>query len=243
LEKIGWVVCIIDRRPSKNCKYISVTISKDNTDRYFASVLVQEQINQLPKTGKSVGIDLGLKDFCILSTGEKIDNPRWFRESQTKLCKAQKHFARKQKNSRRFKKCKLKVARLHKKVSDQRKHFHHELSTKLIKSFDHLGIENLNIKGMIKNRCLAKSIQDAGWAQFISFLEYKSVWYGKQVIKVGRFFASSKTCNHCGHKNTNLKLKDREWVCTSCGCVNDRDHNAAQNILQESLKIQAQGVA
>lgn len=196
LEKIGRVPIIIDRRPPIDCKYLSVTVTKDKTNKYFVSVLVEENI--LPKfepTGKTVGIDLGLKHFITLSTGEKIDNPRWFRENQTKLRKAQQNLNRKKKGSNRYNKCKLKVARLHSKISNQRKWFHHQVSLDLVKRFDFIGIEDLNISGMLKNRKLSKSVSDVGWSQFCTFLKYKSEWNCKVLQEIGRFYPSSKSCS------------------------------------------------
>ena len=243
LEKIGWVSAVIDRRPSKDCKFMSVTISKDKCGKFYASVLVQEEISHFIPTGKAVGVDLGLKDFLITSEGEKIANPRFLRESQAKLRKAQKNLSKKMKGSVRFKKCKLKVAHIHSKVSNQRKNFHHQVSLHLVRDYDFIGMEDLNVKGMVKNRRLAKSISDAGWSQFVSFIEYKSAWYGKQVVKIGRFFPSSKTCSECGWVKADLKLSDREFICQECGSVLDRDVNASINILNESVRISAQGVA
>ena len=245
LEKIGKVKVVIDRRPPSDCKYMSVTVSRDKLNKYFVSVLVQE--NTAPRfepTGKSVGIDLGLKHFLTLSTGEKIENPRWFRESQARLRKAQKNLSRKKKGSSRYNKCKLKVAGVHTKTTNQRKWFHHQVSLDLVRRFDFIGIESLNVAGMKKNHCLAKSISDAGWSQFISFTKYKSEWNYKIVQEIDRWFPSSKLCGDCGAINKELKLDDREWVCTSCGCVHDRDGNASRNIEVEALRIfKAQGVA
>ena len=169
---------------------------------------------------------------------------RWFRESQAKLRKAQKNLSRKKKGSTRYNKCKLKVARVHSKTTNQRKWFHHQVSSDLVKSFDFIGMENLNVAGMKKNHRLAKSISDAGWSQFVSFLRYKSDWNHKIIQEIDRFFPSSKLCGDCGSVNHELKLDDREWVCTSCGCLHDRDLNASMNIEVEALRVfSAQGVA
>jgi len=245
LEKIGRVKIIIDRRPLKDCKFMSATVSKDKVGKYFVSVLVQEEIKpKCVSSGKSVGIDLGLKHFLTLSTGDKVENPRWFRESQAKLKKAQQNLNHKKKGSTRYNKCKLKVARIHSKIANQRKWFHHQVSIDLVRRFDFIGMENLNVAGMKKNRSLAKSVSDAGWSQFTSFIRYKADWNRKVVQYIDRFFPSSKLCGDCGAINNNLKLGDREWVCTSCGCVHDRDGNASKNIEAEALRIfSAQGVA
>lgn len=245
LEKIGWISAVINRRPSNNCKFCSITISKDKVGKYFASVLVEENHIPSPKTNQAVGVDLGLKELAITSDGVKYENPRWFRESQAKLRKAQKNLSRKVKGSSRWEKSRLRVARLYSKTTNQRKWFHHQISSDLVKNYDFIGLEDLNVAGMKKNRKLAKSISDAGWGQLVSFIEYKAKWNDKEVIKINRFFPSSKTCFECGSINKELKLSDREWTCESCGCILDRDINAASNILSEALNIKqtAQGVA
>jgi putative transposase len=246
LEKIGHIKIVIDCRPPSECKYMSVTVTKDKVGNYFASVLVEENITpRFEPTGKAVGIDLGLKHFVTLSTGEKIENPRWFRESQAGLRKAQQHLSRKKKGSSRYQKCKLKVARIHLKTSNQRRWFHHQVSLDLVRRFDFIGMEDLNVAGMKRNRSLAKSVSDAGWGQFASFLRYKSDWNRKAIQEIDMFFPSSKLCGDCGSLNHELKLEDREWVCESCGCVHDRDGNASRNIEVEALRIfnTAQGVA
>jgi putative transposase len=246
LEKIGHIKVVIDRRPPKDCTFMSVTVTRDKTNKYFVSVLVEEPTQpRFVPTGKSVGIDLGLKHFLTLSTGEKIENPRWFRESQARLRTAQKNLSRKKKGSTRRDKCKLKVSRIHAKTTNQRKWFHHQVSLDLVRRFDFIGMESLNVAGMKKNHCLAKAVSDAGWSQFVSFTKYKSEWNHKVVQEVDRFFPSSKLCGDCGAVNHELKLEDREWVCTSCGCLHDRDTNASRNIEVEALRIfeTAQGVA
>ena len=245
LEKIGSIPVVIDRRPSTDCKYMSVTVTRDKTHKYFVSVLVEENTQpRFEPTGKSVGIDLGLKHFLTLSSGEKIENPRWFRESQARLRKAQKNLSRKKKGSTRYNKCKRKVARVHGKTTNQRKWFHHQISLDLVRRFDFIGMESLNVAGMKKNHCLAKSISDAGWSQFVSFVKYKSDWNCNVVQEIDRFFPSSKLCGDCGAINHELKLDDREWVCVSCGVLHDRDVNASGNIEDEALRIfSAQGVA
>ena len=243
LEKIGWVKTVVERRPSKDSKYLSVTVSKDPTQKYFVSVLVDEQVlEKVPQTRRVVGIDLGLKELVITSEGIKYENPQWFRENQAPLRRAQKNLSRKKKGSSRYIKSKIKVARIHSKTANQRKWFHHQVSLDLVRVYDFIGLEDLNVKGMVKNRKLSKSISDAGWAQFVSFLEYKALRNDKVVQKINRFFPSSKMCFDCGTIKQDLTLKDRSWVCESCGCMPDRDINAARNILREAQDI-AQGVA
>ena len=238
LEKIpGPIKLIKDKDIPVGSKLMNVTISKNLCNQFFASVLVETEISPLPNTGKSVGIDLGLKEFLIRSDGETVKNPRLFRDSQAKLKIAQRNLARKRKGSVRRRKAKLKVARIHNKIANCRKDFLHKETTKLVKEFDFIGIEDLNVSGMVKNHKLAKSISDASWSEFVRMLTYKALWYGKEVVKIGRFFASSKTCNCCGWKNVYLTLQNRIFNCRECGSSIDRDLNAAKNILKEALRI------
>ena len=234
LEKIGKVKMIVDRELPCG-KLMSVTISKNPSGQYFASILIETEIDYKPKTNNEVGIDLGLKTFATQSDGIEIANPKFLNKNQVKLRRMQQHLSRKQKGSNRRNKCRLKIARLHQKIANQRDWFLHNYSTSLINNYDRIYIEDLNVSGMVKNHCLAGAISDVGWSKFTSMLIYKSVWYGKDVVKVDRFFASSKTCS-CGAKNDDLKLSDREWVCTSCGSVNQRDLLAANNILKEGRR-------
>jgi putative transposase len=218
------------------------TISKTPTNEYFVSILVETEHTKLPKTGKSIGIDLGLKDFVITSDGYKYKNNRYTKTYQTKLKKAQQHLSRKKKGSNRHQKQKLKVAKLHKKITNSRLDNLHKVSTELIKKYDTIILEDLNIKGMIKNHKLAKHIADASWSKFITLLTYKAEWNDKQIVKIDRFFPSSKTCNCCGYINQNLKLDVREWTCPSCSTKLDRDLNASKNILNEGYKIISSGI-
>ncbi|MDY0389192.1 MAG: RNA-guided endonuclease TnpB family protein [Methanolobus sp.] len=234
LEKIGKVKIVVDRKLPDG-KLMSVTVSKNPSGQYFASILIETEINYKPKTNKEVGIDLGIKTFSTQSDGVEIDNPKFLRKNQAKLRRMQQHLSRKQKGSNRRNRCRLKIAKLHQKVTNQRDWFLHNYSTSLISSYDRIYIEDLNVSGMVKNHCLAGAISDVGWSKFTSMLVYKAEWYGKDVVKVGRFYASSKTCE-CGVKNDNLKLSDREWVCEACGLINQRDELAANNILKEGRR-------
>jgi putative transposase len=218
------------------------TISKTPTNEYFVSILVETTHTATPKTGKSIGIDLGLKDFVITSDGYKYKNNRYTKTYQTKLKKAQQHLSRKKKGSNSYQKQKLKVARIYKKITNSRLNNLHKVSTELIKKYDTIILEDLNIKGMIKNHKLAKHIADASWSNFITLLTYKAEWNDKQIVKIDRFFPSSKTCNCCGYINQNLKLDVREWTCPSCGTKLDRDLNASKNILKEGYKIISSGI-
>jgi putative transposase len=218
------------------------TISKTVTGEYFVSILVETTHKLVSKTGKTVGIDLGLKDFAITSDGHFYKNNRYTKTYAKKLKKAQQHLSNKVKGSNRYKAQKLKVAKLHKKITNSRVDNLHKVSSDLIKKYDVIVLEDLNIKGMVKNHKLAKSISDASWGKFIELLTYKAQWDDKQIVHVSRWFPSSKTCNCCGYINQNLKLKDRTWTCPSCKVVLDRDLNASKNILKEGLKDISAGI-
>ena len=237
LEKIGKVKLVVDRAVPVGCQFMSVTVSKNKCGQFFASVLVEMEIIHKPKTGKSIGLDIGLKTFLTGSDGLTVENPSYFRESQAELRQAQQHLSRKKKGSVRRKKARLKVAKIHNNIANQRNTFIHQITTKLINAYDFIAIEDLNVAGMVKNRKLAKSISDASFAEFYAVLSYKAAWYGKAVVKVDRWFASSKTCSCCGWKNEKLTLSDRTFNCSSCGLEKDRDLNASENILKEALRV------
>lgn len=234
LEKIGKVKMVVDRELPYG-KLMSVTISKNPSGQYFASILIETEINHKQKTNKEVGLDLGIKTFSTQSDGIEINNPKFLNKNQVKLRRLQQHLSRKVKGSNRRNKCKLKIAKLHQKIINQRDWFLHNYSTQLINNYDKIYIEDLNVSGMVKNHCLAGAISDVSWSKFTSMLIYKSDWYGKDVVKINRFYASSKTCK-CGVKNNDLKLSDREWICKSCGSINQRDLLAANNILKEGRR-------
>jgi putative transposase len=236
LEKIGLVKIVLDRNIPDEVELKSATVSKTPTGKYFVSILVKQNLNPIPSSGKIVGIDLGLKDLMTLSNGQVINNPKWFRENQSKLKKAQKHLSRKTKGSNRYNRQRMKVAKVHENITNSRTYFYHNISTALMNTFDLIVLEDLNVSGMLKNHKLAKSISDASWSSFVSMLEYKCNWYGKMVVKINRFFPSSKTCSNCGHKEDKMPLSVREWICPSCGSKHDRDFNASINILKEGWK-------
>jgi len=217
------------------------TISKTPTNEYFVSILVETEHNKLEKTGKSIGIDLGLKDFVITSDGYRYKNNRYTKTYAKKLKEHQQHLSRKTKGSNRYQKQKLKVATIHKKITNSRLDNLHKVSTELIKKYDLIVLEDLNIKGMIKNNKLSKHIADASWSKFIELLTYKAEWNDKKIVKIDRFFPSSKTCNSCGYINQNLKLDMRDWTCPSCNTKLDRDLNASVNILNEGYKLISSG--
>ena len=213
----------------------SVTITKDASGRYFVSILVEENIATLPMTDKTIGIDLGLKSFLITSEGETIDNPKYYARAEKKLAKRERKKAKKKKGSKNRNKARIKVARLHAKVADMRRDFQQQLSTRLLRENQTICLESLAVKNMLKNHCLAKAIQDVGWSEFVRQLEYKAAWYGRTVVKIDRFYPSSKTCSACGHILDELGLEVRTWVCPECGVCHDRDINAAKNIVSVGL--------
>ena len=217
-------------------KIKSCTISKTPTNEYFVSILVETTHIISPKTGKSVGIDLGIKDFAITSDGYKYKNNRYTKTYAKKLKENQQHLSRKVNGSNRYQKQKLKVATIYKKITNSRLDNLHKVSSELIKKYDLIVLEDLNIKGMIKNHKLSKHIADASWSKFIELLTYKAEWNNKKIVKIDRFFPSSKTCNSCGYINQNLKLDMRSWTCPSCNTKLDRDLNASINILNEGYK-------
>lgn len=223
----------VDRKFNGNPK--SITVSRNHSGQYFVSVLVEETVELKPCTGKSIGIDMGLKDLFIFSDGTVINNPKWFRESQSKLTKAQRHLSSKTKGSARYEKQRVKVAKIHQHIVNQRQWLLHNLSTYLVNNYDEIIVENLNVKGMVKNHKLSKSISDASWSTFVSMLSYKSNWYGRTFHKIDRFCPSSKTCGCCGHIVDKLPLSIREWQCPSCETIHDRDLNAARNILSKGI--------
>jgi putative transposase len=233
LTKMSPMKMVVDRKFNGAPK--SVTISRNPSGQYFVSVLVEEELELKPNTGRSIGIDLGLKDLIVMSNGLKISNPRWFRESQSKLKRAQQHLSRKVKGSNRWNKQRIKVAKNHQKITNQRNWFYHNLSTWLVNNYDTICMEKLNVKGMVKNRRLAKSIQDVSWSSFVSMVAYKSNWYGRSFQQIDTFYPSSKLCSCCGHKMASMELSVREWTCPSCGSLHDRDLNAAMNILLKGL--------
>ena len=235
LEKIGKIKFIQDREFPEFFKFMNVTISKNPSGEYYASILIEQEINHKPKTNKECGIDVGIKSFSVQSDGVEVDNPKYFSKNQTKLKRLQQHFSRKQKGSKRRDKCRIKIAKLHQKIVNQRQWFLHSYSTYLIDNYDTIFIEDLDVKGLLENKQLSKEISDVSWSEFFRMLQYKADWYGKEVHRVGRYYASSKTCG-CGVKNENLKLSDRVWTCGSCGTKNNRDELASLNILKEGRR-------
>lgn len=245
LPKIGWVKVKAHRRIGGIIK--SATISMTPTGKYFISINCETEIAPLPKTKSSVGIDLGLENFAILSTGEKIGNMRFFNKLSKKLAKEQKILSRralvakkegrKLSDSKNYQKQRIKVAKIHEKIANQRKDFLHKLSTELVKNHDIICIEDLSSKNLMKNHKLAKSIGDVSWFEFVRHLHYKADWYGKNVVKISRWYSSSQICSDCGFSSGKKPLSVREWTCTNCGSHRDRDINASINILNEGLRL------
>ena len=223
----------------------TVTISKTTTNKYFASILVQDN-KPVPKTKKikestAIGIDLGIKTFAALSDGTQYENPKHLKKALKRLKMLQKRASKKQKGSSNRKKANLKVALAHEKVANQRKDFLHKFSDAITKQFDAICVENLNIKGMVKNRNLAQAVSDVSWSAGLDMLKYKSEWRGKTYLEIGRFDPSSKLHNNCGYLNNELTLADRTWVCPKCGESVNRDINAALNIKQFGLSSLGMG--
>jgi putative transposase len=235
LPKLGFVKFKKSRKVLGNIK--SVTISKNVLGKYYISVLCETEIQKLPVSDNNIGIDLGLKEFCITSNKDFVSNPKFLRKSELKLKRAQRKLSlRKKGSNRRFRQQK-KIFKLHEKIRNQRLDFLHKLSTKLVNENQVICLEDLNVSNMVKNHKLAKSISDVSWSKFVELLKYKCNWYGRELVQVDKFFPSSKMCSNCGNIKKDLTLKDREYVCSFCGLVIDRDYNSALNILREGLRI------
>ena len=236
----------LHRQPKGMIK--SATISRHASGKYYISLLCKEEINELPKTNSAIGIDLGITDFAILSDGQKIDNNKFTSKMEKKLKREQRKLSRRAllakkkgiplSEAKNYQKQKRKVARLHEKVMNQRTDFLNKLSTEIIKNHDIICIEDLNVKGMLRNHKLARSISDVSWSSFVAKLQYKADWYGREIIKVDTWFPSSQICSECGHKDGKKSLDIREWTCPICHTHHDRDINASINILIEGLRIQ-----
>lgn len=220
----------------------SCTVTRDASGRYHVSFAVTREIKPLPVTGKVGGTDLGITDVVTTSDGWKSGNPRPMKKAKERLRREQKALSRKQKGSNNWERQRRRVAKAHAKVADARRDFQQKLTTKLIHEYDVLSCETLAVKNMMQNHCLARAISDVGWGEIVRQLEYKAEWYGRTLVKVGRWFPSSKRCSACGHEAENMPLSVRRWACEACGVEHDRDENAAKNISRVGhTRFQARG--
>ena len=238
LPKLGFVKTKVSRPVSG--RILSVTVSQVPSGKYYASVCCTDvEIPELPKTGKSVGIDRVIKDCMIFSDeSENLGNPKFLQKDLTKLAHLQRDLSRKTSGSRNWEKARVKVARQHEKIHNKRQDFIHKATIDIVKNYDMICVEDLNVSGMVRNPKLSRNIADVSWSEAIRQLTYKAAWYGKKLVKVDRFFPSSQICSACGHKNPAVKdLSVRSWVCPECGAAHDRDKNSAINIHKEGLKL------
>ena len=229
------------RELPKGATPTTITVKLSPAGRWTVSLLVDVEIEPLPPCSNEIGVDLGVTSLVALSDGEKIANPKGFNAKRRKLKKAQKALSRKQKGSNNRHKARLKVAKVHQEIADARKDFIHKLTIRLVRENQTIAVEDLAAKNMVKNRKLALSISDASWGELVRQLEYKCDWYGRTLVKIDRWFPSSKRCGKCGHIVEKLPLNIREWGCPNCGAHHDRDINAAQNILAAGLAVKVCG--
>ena len=218
-------------------KYIqSITLIKSSSEKYYLSICIDYNIIQKEKLDTVIGLDLGIKDFIVDSNGNRYENKHFYKNQENKLKKLNKQLSKKQKGSNNRNKVRIKLAKVYEKITNQRNTYLHQITSKLVNENQIICIEDLNVKGMMSNHKLAKSIQELSFYEFRRQLEYKCRWYGRQLIIIDRFYPSSKTCHNCGHIYKGLKLNEREWICPHCGKLIDRDYNASLNILDEGLK-------
>ncbi|GAA4099176.1 putative transposase [Nonomuraea soli] len=235
LAKMDSPLAVVWSRPlPPGAEPSTVTVSKDTAGRWFVSILVEEKISPLPPVASNVGIDAGITALAALSTGEKIVNPRHERRDRRKLAKAQRALARKEKGSANRAKARLRVAKVYARITDRRRDHLHKVTTRLVRENQVIAVEDLTVRNMVKNHCLARAISDASWRELRSMLEYKAAWYGRSFVAVDRWLPSSKLCSACGALQEKMPLHLREWVC-ACGASHDRDVNAAKNVLAAGL--------
>lgn len=243
VAKVGWVR-MAEKLRFKG-KIVNVTISQTRTGKYFASFIVETEVKKKEPVKQTIGLDLGINHFCTTSAGEKVDNMKYYRSYEKRLAVEQRKLSRRYRlakeqkrdldECKNYQKQRLKVAKIHEKIANQRNDFLHKLSSRLTDENQVICVEDLNVKGMVRNRKLSKSIADVSWNEFIRQLEYKSKWKGRTLVKVDRFYPSSQICSSCGHNDGKKGLSIREWTCSACGTTHDRDINASINIRTEGL--------
>ena len=235
LPKMKWVSAKVHRFVEG--RIINATISKSPTNKYYVSIITECHVEPLPKKESNIGIDLGLSHFAIFSNGEKVDNPKYLKNSLVKLAKEQRKLSKKQKFSNNWYKQRYRVSKIHEKVKNQRQDFLHKLSKRIVDENQIIILEDLSVKNMMKDKNLSRGISDVGWSKFYSYLEYKTKWQGRTIHKIDRWFPSSKTCSHCGYIAKDMDLSIRKWDCPNCHTKDiDRDINASINVLKEGLK-------
>ena len=238
IPKIGWIKFRDKSNFNGLTKINNITISKSSSGKYFASISAEVDITAFAKTKKSCGVDLGLKDFCILSDGTKFENPKFLVNNEKRLRLLQKSLSRKVYGSKNYEKAKIKLAKFHEYIVNCRKDYLHKISIQLVREYDVICAETLQVKNMVKNHKLAKAISDVSWSEFCRQLEYKCLWHNKKFVQISSYFASSQLCSNCEYKNPDIKdTSIRKWICPECGTYHDRDINAAINILNEGLKL------
>jgi len=236
LPKLGWVRFAKSRDVEGRIQ--NVTVSRTPAGRYFISVCCETEIEKLPKLTNKIGIDMGVKNFCYISNEGPVENPKYLRILEKQLARVQRQLASKEKGSRNYHKARLKVARIHERIANQRRDFLHKLSTRLIHENQVIYLEDLRISQMVKDSRLAKSILDCSWSEFFRMMEYKAGWYGRDVFYLDAFFPSSQECSVCHSQNPEVKdLMVRTWTCPNCGAVHDRDENASINLLKEGCRL------
>lgn len=236
LPKLGLIKFAKSREVSG--RILNATIRRNPSGKYYISILVETKVHELPKTGSACGVDVGLKDFAIISDGTVYGNPKFFRTLEKKLSREQRILSRRTKGGSNWNKQRNKVAKIYERIANARKDYLHKITTDLVKSHDVIGIEDLQVSNMLKNRKLSKAISEVSWSKFRTMLKYKASWYGKQVVVAAKNFPSSQLCSECGYRNKAVKdLSVRQWKCPECGTVHDRDFNASTNLKNEALRL------